>query len=631
MVRLIFVFFLLISVISCTSTMRSVPPDKIPSNILHQPPSKEAQKLWHQATLLESQNRLFEAISLYRNIAVQFPDNAIAPQALHRTGRILANKLRWNDAIAFYSYTAQTYPQWNGLPQLYLDMMEAYTVTGNPDRVLALSDQALPAPEKNFYLGLAHAAKGDLNKAISLLTVYLSDEKILSDTENLLKALEVASSSLAPDIVQQCLKKSMSDNVRIFIHCVAALQEIAQGAETEGRKRLLFVRQDMPSHHPMLSFVEKLLQRTSSETALVKEIEADPGVLCLLVPLKGDFASYGRNILRGAFIAVDEWNTTYKNDPVTLIIHDTPTSDGEVIKLLEEAIQKERALAILGPLGMSSLNQVLSTNYATSVLIAAFVPNEPRSNPTPFHLRMLPGITESVKSLVGYSIKSLGIHSYGIMYPADSFGEKAKEVFYSAVREMGGEIKSSIAYAPKKTDFEDSIQALLSEVQHKSNSQSTPFQAIFLPDDIHTVSIIAPQLLYYNVVGVTLLGSQLWDHPHFEEMANGYLEGSYYVTPFSNSNLVGNAGDFAMHFQEVFGANPDLLDAIGYDTTKLILQIRNSLPPQRRTRRAMIEQAANFKAKESLTGIEYIEPNGYLQRIFRIMSVTSNKPIQVFP
>ena len=58
------------------------------------------------------------------------------------------------------------------------------------------------------------------------------------------------------------------------------------------------------------------------------------------------------------------------------------------------------------------------------------------------------------------------------------------------------------------------------------------FEAIFIPDVYSQVGLIAPQLAYYDVTGIKLLGTNLWNSPKLVEMAAPYLQGSIFVDGF---------------------------------------------------------------------------------------------------
>lgn len=615
---------------ACASTMQTIPPSKIPGEILHRSPPKDAQVLWDRASAMEAQNKFLEAVNTYREIAAQYPDNAIAPRALHRAGRILASQEQWNDALAFYSYVATNYPQWNELPELYLDMMKAYLMIGNAEEALKAGSKASQKPEKNFYLGLAYALKGQTDKAISMMTQYVNDPQIAANTDLLFTASKTMAQVVAPEIIGSFLKTSLPENMRIFIHCTAALQEISRGYADQGRKRLEYLQEGLSPENPMSRLIAKILGSASTKELSRELGEADPHKLGLMVPLHGEFSVYGRSIVQGAFLALESWNEHHPNDPVELIVYDTSPYEKDPDKLVARLLKEDKVLALAGPISAKALDSLIEKGYAESVLIAALVADEPDRETIPFHLRMLPGIKEPVDLLVRYAVEKMGIHSFGILHPSDRFGEKALQAFKSAVEQNGAKVVSIVSYPPKSVDFEASIKDLSKQTKEDRQPNNT-FEALFLPDTINVVSTIVPQLLYYGITGVPLLGSPLWESPNLPNLANGYLEGSYYVTPFSSFSKDPLSQEFSSKFSQTFGTNPELLQAVGYDTINLLLKLRSSLSASEITRTEMINRARGFRVTESITGITQIDENGHLQRTYKIMTINNNSPVQVLP
>lgn len=610
--------------------MQTVPPEKIPGEILHRSPPKKALALWERASSLEARHQFLEALNTYREIAALYPDNAIAPRALHRAGRILADREQWNDALAFYTYAANSYPQWNGLPELYLDMTKAYLMTGKGDEALKASLKASNKAEKNLYAGLAYVLKGQDGKAIFSMDQYISDPQVTSNPEALLKASELAARILTPEMTNNYLKKPLPESLRIFLHCVLALQEISLGRTEQGRKRLQYLRETTSAQNPMSPLIEKIARKVAAEEVSPELGQANPGKLGLMVPLHGEFAIYGRSILQGASVALERWNRDHPYDPVELVVYDTSTYENASEKPVFKLLKEDKVIALIGPLGTKAVNRLIEEGYAGSVLVVALIPDEPRTETTPFYIRMLPGLTESLDLLVKYAVENLGVRSFGVLYPSDNFGEKALKAFNTAVDSHGGEIASAVSYPPQSVDLEAYIRNLEKQTT-QVDKFNTGFEALFLPDTIRAVSTIVPQLFYYGITGIPLLGSHLWDHPELPNLANGYLEGAYYVTAFSTFTKDPSLQEFISDFRNLFGTEPELLHAIGYDALSLVLDIRSSLSQDERTRTGMISRARGFRPAHSITGIIEIEDNGHLQREYKIMTITNNTPVQVLP
>ena len=134
---------------------------------------------------------------------------------------------------------------------------------------------------------------------------------------------------------------------------------------------------------------------------------------------------------------------------------------------------------------------------------------------------------ELVRTLLRYCHDKLGYTRFATLYPDDRYGQRLSRIFAEAVREQGGSLLASIPYKEKSTDFKDPILKLMNVAKQNippTGVDTTPFEALFIPDQVQTVSLIAPQLPYHNVVGATLLGTNLWGESSLVQAGGAYVE-----------------------------------------------------------------------------------------------------------
>jgi len=85
------------------------------------------------------------------------------------------------------------------------------------------------------------------------------------------------------------------------------------------------------------------------------------------------------------------------------------------------------------------------------------------------------------------------------------------------------------------------------------------FQAIFIPDSFEKVGLIAPQLLFHDVAGVLLLGTNLWHSDELIHMARGYVQGAIVPDGFFLNSPSPRVRDFVSSYDEVLGSLPTFL------------------------------------------------------------------------
>jgi ABC-type branched-subunit amino acid transport system substrate-binding protein len=107
---------------------------------------------------------------------------------------------------------------------------------------------------------------------------------------------------------------------------------------------------------------------------------------------------------------------------------------------------------------------------------------------------------------------------------------------------------------------------------------SIDFDALFIPDTYGRVKTIASQLAFYNVRGIKLLGTNLWNHPDTDRKANDELdasaadlslEGAIFMDNFTTNSFIPEAVEFSDLFFTAYGRNPGALEAMAYDAVRI--------------------------------------------------------------
>jgi ABC-type branched-subunit amino acid transport system substrate-binding protein len=121
---------------------------------------------------------------------------------------------------------------------------------------------------------------------------------------------------------------------------------------------------------------------------------------------------------------------------------------------------------------------------------------------------------------------------------------------------------------------EESEQAEEAELEKEEELEPIiDFDAIFIPDSSKRVALIASQLAYYDVVGVRLLGTNLWNSPELIEIGGEYVRGALFPAGFFPGSGYKGVDSFVAQYKINFGQEPGLLAAIGYDTIRIIKEI----------------------------------------------------------
>jgi ABC-type branched-subunit amino acid transport system substrate-binding protein len=200
------------------------------------------------------------------------------------------------------------------------------------------------------------------------------------------------------------------------------------------------------------------------------------------------------------------------------------------------------------------------------------------------------------------------------------------------VREEGGNLVTSVTYKEKTTDFKEPLQKLLTVANQNippSGIDIAPFEALFIPDQIQTLSLIAPQLPHNNVLGATLLGTNLWAEGALLDVGTNYIEQAVFATPFYAEADTPKSRAFSERFQELYQTPPSYLEAQAYDALMLFLMGRSSLRGGATDRYGILQGIQQVRNFEGLAGTYSFTAEGDLKRNYLIFQVQNGQIVRV--
>ncbi len=191
---------------------------------------------------------------------------------------------------------------------------------------------------------------------------------------------------------------------------------------------------------------------------------------------------------------------------------------------------------------------------------------------------------QQVKAVTEYAVNSLQITVFCTLYPQDDYGEEMNRLFCDEVQKRGGSVVQSVSYDMTQTDFRQQIQKLAAEKDKISqiidardggSKGAIPvgFEGLFIPDSAFRVRMIASQLAFYNVRGLQIFGTSLWNSPDLLRQRSEYVEGALFVDSFHPRGLAPETVNFADAYRAVYSREPQTMEALAYDTMRLILGI----------------------------------------------------------
>jgi ABC-type branched-subunit amino acid transport system substrate-binding protein len=177
----------------------------------------------------------------------------------------------------------------------------------------------------------------------------------------------------------------------------------------------------------------------------------------------------------------------------------------------------------------------------------------------------------------------MDLNGFAVLYPDDHYGREMERLFRDELLRQRIKTIKSKSYNRTQVDFGDVIKAITdtkgissgrAEVE-KSDNEHKPvigFDALFIPDTPARIGMIIPQLVYYNVKGVKLLGTNLWNSADLLKTAGEYIDGAVFTDGFCLNTFYPEANDFIDIFYTSYGREPDVIAALVYDAARMIVK-----------------------------------------------------------
>ncbi|MFM8550909.1 MAG: penicillin-binding protein activator, partial [Nitrospiraceae bacterium] len=226
-----------------------------------------------------------------------------------------------------------------------------------------------------------------------------------------------------------------------------------------------------------------------------------------------------------------------------------------------------------------------------------------------------------------------------ILHPETAYGQELARLFSQEVRQRGGEIIAIESYPDNATDFGPQIKQMKAEdlkrhgtaVTSKTSKGATMitytagFDALFLPGSAGQVSLLAPQLRFYDIK-VPLLGGNTWNTPDLLRLSDRSIDGSVFVDGWFQDSPDPAMREFVEQYRRKYQSNPTLFAAQAYDAAKLAL---DAIRKGATNGKSLREHLLKSQELPSLSGLASFGPGGTLERRVFLIQVKQGKLIQL--
>jgi ABC-type branched-subunit amino acid transport system substrate-binding protein len=609
--------------------------------------SAAADQLFQQAEKNFQTSALPEALALYQDYVTRYPDHPLAAAALMRIGSIHTMQGDPVQARRSYERLISNYPSSSLRPEAALERLNCFVKEGRHQEVItqgaeALSLMSLPAQRSRTFslIGDAHMALGSHLNAVAEYTRAL---KLGSPTEQemIVPKLRSAILKLSAEEVQTLADRPDGDLPMDYLLFQSGMLLAREGRSQDG----LVLLKAFQSRYPGHDYSERA-ERAIAEIQQAPSMEKR--VLGCLLPLSGSYQAIGQRALRGVELAVNLHNSAVGEAPVRMLIKDSTSNAASTLQALQE-LNREQVLAVIGPLVHAETAAQEAQRLGIPIVTITQKESVVGIGDYVFRNFITPG--GQVRAMVSYAVGKLGITRAAILYPNEAYGRTFMELFRSEFQANGGEILTAVAYSPEATDFSDPIKKLLrfsheipkvsrtdraenresrsrrSRLEEKDVELICDFQAIFIPDEPKKVGMVVPQLFYHDIKNVYLFGTNLWHSEALLTHAAPYVQGAIMADAFFADSLEPPVRRFVQAFQETYQETPGFIEAVLYDSAKILMDV-----VARAGVRFRSDVALSLRSPEGFlgaTGLTHFAENGDADKVLHILEVRGKKFVEL--
>ncbi len=366
---------------------------------------------------------------------------------------------------------------------------------------------------------------------------------------------------------------------------------------------------------------------------------------CIL-PLSGKQKEIANQVLQGIRFSVDRLNASFLEKRIELVVKDTEEVPEKAKARMEALAGDPDVMAVIGPLMSRSVVEAASVaeNAHLPVITPTATAEEVTRTGTYIFRNAMTNAAQA-RAIARYAVGQLGLHTFVVLYPDDYYGTELNIFFVKEVTALGGKVICSAPYKRGTVDYGPQIQNIIQKDLQKILSRNADmvaqdqdsmnewlknyfpsFDAVYLPGYAEDVGLIAPQLAYYNISSVQLLGSHHWNSVELIRRGERFVEGAVFTDGFFADSTHTDIAEFVEGYRRTYGEEPTLFSAQAYDAAEMILQVLYKGGKSREDIRNGLLAQKNFPG---ISGLTHVLASGDMEKELFLIRVENGSFRQI--
>lgn len=279
--------------------------------------------------------------------------------------------------------------------------------------------------------------------------------------------------------------------------------------------------------------------------------------------MTGDTATFGRSADQGMRMAIEEINAAggALGKPIELITEDDRSVTEEARTAAQKLLQRDQVVALLGEVASSrSLAAAPEAQRARVPMISPGSTNPKVTEVGDYVFRACFIDPFQGAVMARFAIDDLRAKRLAILFDfKQDYSVGLADFFRETARKLGAEIVADERYTSGDIEFRAQLTTI----------RAAKPDAIFVPGYYTELGLIAKQARELDI-DVPLLGGDGWDSEKTIEIGGEAVEGYYFSTHYAADSDSPRVQAFVTQFRTKYGATPDAMAALGYDTARIL-------------------------------------------------------------
>ncbi len=504
--------------------------------------------------------------------------------------------------------------------RLLLQRGKAGEAAGRLRRLLARPPAPLSADQRftaRLLLAEALSASGEAGAATAALMELAQSEPDRAD--QLMAPLAQAASRASAYELEPLVASAARPGIRAALLVGLTQAYLNQGRLGDAERSLNELRSSTSASRWSERITE--LDRQIAQARLVS-----PRAVGVVLPLSGPYAEVGRQVLAAVQLGLGLFGGASAHPP-TLYIADSAGDAQTAAAAVTSLVQQRRVMALIGPLaaGPSLAAARQAQKLGVPIITLTGVRGVTQAGNFVFQNTLTP--RQQVRTVLDRIMGVEGLRRVAVLAPNNAYGKGFARLIAQLVAAGGGEMVRTEYYPPTSTDFSGEIKKLVSlpPGNYRPGRPDSPkpvinFNALYLPDGAERAAMVAPQLAYWDVNGVQLMGTSLWHSHKLLEIAGRYLNGCVFPDAFDPADPRPEVRRFVSEFMAAQGREPNLLEASAYDAAVLIRRLLDDpMPP--RLRSELRQRLESLSGVDGVCGVLSIGPERQVQKPVKLFTI----------